>query len=183
MTRLRLALAAAAVAALAGAAPLAPAALAGPSRHAGAPCRSGELSGRFAVVPGSAGAGNIVYALQVKNVSGTVCSVTGLPHMQLLSAAGKPLPTEAMSAHIGMGTAVIVVLAKGESAWSSARFSPDVPGPKEQAGGPCEPVATKVRVTVGTASARLTAPIVPPTRVCVSGHMAVTTLSKVKPTA
>ena len=42
-------------------------------------CKGSQLSGSFAAVPGSAGAGNISYLLRLKNGSKTSCSVTGLP--------------------------------------------------------------------------------------------------------
>ena len=159
------------------------AASAGTSVVAGAPCKTGELSGRFAVVPGSGGAGNIVYSLQVRNRSSHVCAGSGLPRLQLLGATGRALPTHVEPAFRGAGTAVIVYLSPGASAWASARFTPDVSGPGEQTRGQCEPAAASVRATVGPVAAQLVAPVVPATPVCVSGRLSVSLLSRVKPTA
>ena len=149
----------------------------------GAQCRTGALSGRFAVVPGSAGAGNIVYALQVRNWSRHGCSVSGLPRLQLLDAKGRALPTHVVPAFGGAGAAVLVNLSPAASAWASARFTPDVAGPGEQTRGQCEPTAARVRVTVGPGAASFVAPVVPATPVCVSGRLTVSLLSRVKPTA
>ena len=56
-------------------------------------CAGSQLSARFAVVPGSAGAGNIVYRLSVTNISQTECGLTGTPAVKLYSKTGKALPT------------------------------------------------------------------------------------------
>src|SRR5437764_1431419 len=56
-------------------------------------CTATDLTGSFSVVPGSAGAGNIVYTLRVKNVGQDACSVSGIPQAQLIDASGKPLET------------------------------------------------------------------------------------------
>lgn len=165
---------------------IAPGAGATPSSRAaaaGAPCTTGQLAVRFTAVAGSAGAGNIVYALQVRNIFDNVCSVTGLPRLQLLDAKGKPLPTTQRAAQPGMGTAIFVPLQPGESAWAAVRFSPDVPGPGEGGTGPCEPKAFKIRATVGTEAAVATGPIVPATPVCSKGALSVGLLSRVKPKA
>ena len=56
-------------------------------------CTGGQLTGSFAAVPGSAGAGNISYALRVENRSARRCSLTGLPVARLLGKTGEPLAT------------------------------------------------------------------------------------------
>src|SRR3954454_1140217 len=91
------------------------------------PCRGGALHGSFTVVPGSAGAGNIVYALKLQNVSQVTCTLTGLPHVRLVDRWHKPLPTHAAAAHPTQLSAVLVRVAPGSWASASARFSPDVP--------------------------------------------------------
>ena len=141
------------------------------------PCPGSSLSGSFRVVPGSAGAGNIVYALRLRNTSHATCFVTGIPGVQLLAKDGTALPTHASPSFPGALSAVMVSLAPGRSAKATARFSPDVPGPGEQTTGPCEPTAYKLRVSpVG--GGRLIAPLVNPTPVCEHGAMKFTALSR-----
>jgi hypothetical protein len=133
-------------------------------------CSGSDLTGRFAVVPGSAGAGNIVYRLTLTNRSQTTCALTGVPVVRLLAADGDPLPTKALPAGPRM-LAVLVRLAPGKTAWATARFSPDVPGPGEPATkGQCERTAAKLRVTARGGGAT-TVPIVPRTPVCEHGQL------------
>src|SRR5205823_10703384 len=105
------------------------------------------LTGTFSVVPGSAGAGNIVYALRLANRSRQACFVSGLAGLRLLGRTGRLLPTHVQPAFRGALTAVRVVLRPGARAKATARFSPDVPGPGEPTGKTCEPTAYQVRVT------------------------------------
>src|SRR5262249_825180 len=102
------------------------------------PCSGGDLTGAFRVVPGRAGAANIVYALQLRNTSIGTCFVTGIPGLVLLGKTGKALPTHARPSFPGALTAVMVRLAPGKTARTTARFSPDVPGVGEQVPGACE---------------------------------------------
>jgi hypothetical protein len=139
------------------------------------PCMGAELSGTFRVVPGSAGAGNIVYALRVTNVSTDDCFVTGIPQLTLLSRSGKALPTHVRPEQPGALTAVRVDLAPGRAAKATARFSPDVPGVGEGHTGPCEPTAYKLRVGP-SGGGSLLAPLQPPTPVCEHGTMTLTPL-------
>src|SRR5262245_27736032 len=101
-------------------------------------CKGSQLSGTFAAVPNSAGAGNIVYKLALKNVSSTTCALTGLPQGQLLGKTGKRLPTHIIAGQPGALTAILVRLAPGKKAFATARFSPDIPGTGEPTSGPCE---------------------------------------------
>jgi hypothetical protein len=134
-------------------------------------CTGSQLSGTFKVVPGSAGAGNIVYALVLKNVSTHQCTVTGRPQGRLLGKTGKALPTHVRAAFPGALTAVLVRLAPGKRTKATARFSPDVPGPGEGSPGKtCEPVSYWFRVTGqggGTTKVKLS----PPTPVCEHGSL------------
>ncbi len=57
-------------------------------------CKGSQLTGSFAAVAGSAGAGNISYRLRLKNVSKTSCSVTGLPQGRLLGRLRWAAPDE-----------------------------------------------------------------------------------------
>jgi hypothetical protein len=130
------------------------------------PCRAKDMQGRFAVIPGSAGAGNIVYALTLTNRSDEACSISGLPRVRLLGRRGLALPTHVVAARPGEA-AVLVTLRPGARARATARFSPDVPGRGEPADAPCQRTAARLRVRL--AGGGLLAPIVPPTRVCSRG--------------
>jgi hypothetical protein len=133
-------------------------------------CAGSQLAGRFAVIMGSAGAGNISYKVTLKNTSATSCTVTGLPRGRLLGLTKKKLPTHIRAAHPGQLTAILVTLVPGDSTYATARFSPDVPGPGEQVKGPCEPKAYWFRVSAlrgGTTTVKVS----PPTAVCEHGTM------------
>jgi hypothetical protein len=138
--------------------------------HIAPPCTAAQLSGTFKVVPNSAGAWNIVYALRVKNSSSHTCFVSGTPEATLLDKRGRKLPTHTRPAQPGMGTAVLVTLAPGKTAKATARFSPDVPGTGEQTIGQCEPKSYWLRVTPN-GGGTFRAPIEPPTPVCEHGGM------------
>lgn len=142
------------------------------------PCTGAELAGTFAAVPGSAGAGNIVYALRLKNRSTAACTVTGIPGITLLDRRGKKLPTHPFPAHPGALTAVLVTLAPGKTATATARFSPDVPGTGEPVSGRrCEPVAYSLLVRPN-GGGTLRAPIRPATPVCEHGGMSWSVLTQ-----
>jgi Protein of unknown function (DUF4232) len=133
-------------------------------------CTGTQLSGRFAVVRDSAGAGNISYRLTLTNVSRRTCTLTGLPQGRLLGRYGGALPTHVRAAFPGALTAVLVRLKPGASSHATARFSPDVPGPGEGQVGACEPTAHTFRVAAqggGTTIAKLR----PPTPVCEHGTL------------
>jgi hypothetical protein len=152
-------------------------ALAGGGRAATVvPCTGAQLSGTFSVVRGSAGAGNIVYALRLRNRSPRTCFVSGLAGLRLLGRTGRALPTHVTAAFPGALTAVIVRLRPGAAAKATARFSPDVPGPGET-GRVCEPTAYRVRVTPPPGGGTLVAPVVPPTPVCEHGRLQLSALS------
>jgi hypothetical protein len=133
-------------------------------------CRAAQLAGRFAEIPGSAGAGNVVYALRLRNRSGETCFVSGLPIVTLVGKSGRALPTHPVPAQPGAGTAVVVRLRPGERAEATARFSPDVPGPGEGGGPRCEPVAYGLRIRA-PGGGSLLAPVLPPTPVCEHGGL------------
>ena len=146
--------------------------------HMAAPCTAGQLSGTFAAVPGSPGAGNIVYALRLRNTSSSACTVTGIPGVTLLDSRGRRLPTHPRPSQPGALTAVLVTLAPGKTARATARFSPDVPGPGEPVTARrCEPVATTLLVRPN-GGGTVRAPIRPPTSVCEHGGMTWTVLTR-----
>lgn len=133
-------------------------------------CKGSQLAGTFAAVPGSAGAGNITYALRLKNTSKTSCSVTGLPQGRLLGRHNGPLATHIRAAFPGALTAILVTLRPGQAARATARFSPDIPGTGEQIIGPCEPTAYRLRVTA-RGGGTTTVNVLPPTAVCEQGRL------------
>jgi len=154
------------------------------ARHvAVAPCRGSQLIGNFSLVRDSEGAGNVTYALELINRSRSTCSVTGLPEMQLLAVSGRLLPTHVSLARIGRLAPLLLVLAHGDVAWASARFSPDVPGVGERTLGPCEATASRVRVSSRSPDSAVVLPVRPPTPVCEHGSMSVSVLGRVRPTS
>ncbi len=143
-------------------------------------CTGSMLSGTFRVVPGSAGAGNIVYRLRLKNTGPAACFVTGRPVVSLLDAAGRGLPTKAtFVGPRGAPAAVKISLSPGSgTATLTARFSPDIPGPGEPfMGSQCERTAYKLRVSP-SGGGTLIAPISPPTPVCEHGGLQLTDLER-----
>jgi hypothetical protein len=129
-------------------------------------CKTG-LTGTFKVVPGSAGAGNIVYKLRVKNGSGSTCAFPRRPSLRLLDVHGHALPTHAT---FPISPVAPLQIAAGKSAVTTARFSPDIPSGGEPQSGPCEKAAHKLRVgLIGGAS--VTVPVLPATQVCGRGSM------------
>lgn len=142
-----------------------------------APCAASSLAATFSLVPGSAGAGNVVYALRLRNRSQGTCFVSGLPSVQLLDRRGRRLPTRVTAAFPNALTAVLVRLRPGGFASASARFSPDVPGPGEgHPGKPCEPKAYRMRVQTRPGSGWTSGPVQPPTSVCEHGRLSVSAL-------
>jgi hypothetical protein len=127
------------------------------------------MSASFAVIPGSAGAGQIGYRLLVKNASPVACFVSGLPNVQLLGSGGAALPTKVIASQPGTAAAAKVVLQPGDSASADARFSPDVNGTGDNTNGPCQPRASTLRVALG--GAPVDAAIAPPTSVCEQGTL------------
>ena len=141
------------------------------SSEAGAPpCSADDLSGTFAVIPGSPGAGQISYRLKLVNNGSSACFVSGLPSALLIDEQGGKLPTKVEAEAPGTATAAKVVLQPQQAATADARFSPDVPGVGEPvAGSDCEPRAFTLHVTIGGGSVE--APIKPPTPVCEHGSL------------
>ncbi|MFL5913745.1 MAG: DUF4232 domain-containing protein [Gaiellaceae bacterium] len=137
---------------------------------ASAPCAADSLTGSFNEVPGSAGAGQIVYALKLTNTGSSPCFVSGIPQVQLLGTTGKALPTSATAAQPGTATAAKVSLQHGDSATAEAQFSPDVTGTGDSTSGQCQPTATVLRVTA-PGGGTLDAPVQPPTPVCEQGSL------------
>jgi hypothetical protein len=130
------------------------------------PCRGTQLAGTFAEIPNSAGAGQIAYALTVKNTSSSACTLRGAPQGTLLGATGTPLPTHVKPAG---SRGKLVLLPPGASASAPARFSPDVAGQGDSQSGTCQPAAHTFQLAA--ADGVTEAPIKPSTSVCEQGTL------------
>jgi hypothetical protein len=126
-------------------------------------CHLKALQASFRVVPGSAGAGNIVYRLRLENSSVTACIFHDPTSARLLGVNGHGLPTQASFA------AVARRVAPGHAIRADVRFSPDVPGVGEQMRGPCEHRAYTLALYQGRV--RLLVPVQPATPVCERGRL------------
>jgi len=131
------------------------------------PCQGTDLAASFAVIPNSAGAGQIAYVLTVKNISVSACTVQGIPKGTLLAANGTALPTHVKASG---GSAKPVVLPLGASATAQARFSPDVVGQGDSQSGVCQPQAHTFQLTANGGGVTEAA-IRPPTSVCEQGTL------------
>jgi hypothetical protein len=133
-----------------------------------APCRAGQLSAKMSMIRGSAGAGNIGYSLALTNNGSAACQLGNHPRLRLLRADGRGLPTEVFR----FKPAGTVTIPAGGTAAARLRFSPDIPGIGEPAGGRCEPLAHKVKVTLTQpASGHLVGSVKPATSVCEHGSL------------
>ena len=132
-------------------------------------CTGDAMSGTFNAVPGSAGAGTIVYRLRVTNTSPVACYVSGLPDVQLRGSNGADLPTQVVPEQQGEDTAAKITLAPNGSASADARFSPDVNGTGDSTSGQCQPKSVTMRIGFG--GAPLDVAVNPPTPVCERGQL------------
>jgi hypothetical protein len=130
------------------------------------PCEGTQLAATFAEIPNSSGAGQIAYALAVKNSSSSPCTLRGIPQGTLLGATGTTLPTHIKAAG---SRGKLIVLPPGASAIAQARFSPDVAGQGDSQSGSCQPQAHTFQLTA--AGGVTEAPIKPPTSVCQRGTL------------
>lgn len=130
------------------------------------PCQGTDLTGDFTLIPNSAGAGQIAYALTVKNSSLSPCWVQGIPQGTLLGANGTVLPTNVKGSRGGKR----IVLPHGASATAQARFSPDVAGDGDSQSGTCQPQAHTFQLSAQGVSVTEAA-IKPPTSVCQRGTL------------
>jgi Domain of unknown function (DUF4232) len=132
------------------------------------PCTGADLAGTFVLVPGSAGAGQIEYALTVTNTSKTPCFVRGVPSATLLGTSGAALPTHVTAA--GDGGTGRILLQPGAAAVAHARFSPDVAGEGDSQSGACQPEAQTLQLSPDGGGVTDIA-IKPPTSVCERGSL------------
>ena len=130
-------------------------------------CQGTDLKAAFVEIPNSAGAGQIAYALVVKNSSQGACFVQGIPKGTLLGASGTELPTRVRGSG---GAAKRIVLPLGASATAQARFSPSVAGDGDSQTGACQPQAHTFQLSAQGGGVT-EAPIKPPTSVCQQGTL------------
>lgn len=139
------------------------------SGNAVPPCRATELGGSFTGVYGSSGMGHVEYRLRLVNLSPSDCLLSSLPRLRLLGRSGSALPT---TIHPGRGSpSPTVVIPSHQTAFATALFSPDIPGPGDThaAGRPCQPTA--FRLAVPAAGGAAVVPVEPPTSVCERGSL------------
>ena len=139
--------------------------------HGAAVHRGALLSGTFKAVPNSEGAGNIVYALRVKNT----LDAHLLRHRHPRRARSSIGATENSRRTRVPPSLERSPLCSSRSpparpTKATARFSPDVPGTGEQTIGQCEPKSYWLRVTPN-GGGTFRAPVQPPTPVCEHGGM------------
>jgi hypothetical protein len=132
------------------------------------PCTGTQLAATFTLIPNSAGAGQIAYALNVRNSSDASCWVRGVPSGMLLAENGTGLPTQ-IGASDNQGKQV--VLPPGASATAQARFSPDVASDGDSQSGACQPQAHTFELKTPGNGGVTEAPIKPPTSVCQQGTL------------
>ncbi|MGH9121805.1 MAG: DUF4232 domain-containing protein, partial [Acidimicrobiales bacterium] len=131
-------------------------------------CQPAQLSGSFATIVGSAGAGNIEARLVLTNMSPSTCVTGGYVGMQLLGTGGAVLPTNVV--RVTTSPTVTITLAPGDSTNAVARYSPDVPGVGDSQTGQCQPVAYTAEVTPPNDTTHLTVDG-PGTSVCEKGTL------------
>lgn len=137
-------------------------------------CGTAALSGAFTLVPGSAGAGSVVYNIKLTNTTSRSCTLYGHPGLLLLDEHGAALPT-----HVQWNSKVAatrIMLAPHESASASARFSPNVAGAGDATSGQCQPTATHIKITPPDETTQLIAAVAPATSVCERGALSVSSL-------
>ncbi len=143
-------------------------------------CSDSDVAVSFGEVSGRQGAGQTSYALRVKNASSKTCR-GGVPQLVLIGKDGANLPTK-ITIGCSNCNAAVIGLKPGISAWSEARFSPDVPPPGEgHSGGRCEPPAFAVRVTLPGTTGSVEGLIRPPTSVRSHGSIRRNFLGTIKP--
>ena len=134
------------------------------------PCQPAQLTGSFATIVGSAGAGNIEARLVLTNVSSSICTTEGYVGMQLLGTGGALLPTNVV--RVTTSAPVPLTLSPGDSMNAVARYSPDVPGVGDNQSGQCQPIAYTTEVTPPNDTTHLVVNG-PATSVCEKGTLSI----------
>lgn len=137
-------------------------------------CDAASLSGSFAVILGSQGAGNVAARLVLTNHTASPCTTGGYVGLQLVGSNGASLPTNVQRA-AGVAPGANFVLGPGASASMSARFSPDVPGPGDSQTGACQPSAAATLVIAPNGMHQFQVPG-PASPVCERGTLSITPL-------
>ncbi|HEX6360064.1 DUF4232 domain-containing protein [Actinophytocola sp.] len=106
------------------------------------PCTAALLSG--SVQPMNSSAGNRYVTLTVENTSQQVCTLQGFGRLQLLTAGGEPLPTNAERNLDPVPT--LVTLRPDATAGKILHWSV-LAAEGDSLTGPCQPKATAIRVT------------------------------------
>ncbi len=137
----------------------------------GSTCAASRLQMSFSEIPGSQGAGNVVYVLKLHNANRSRCTLSGAPTLKLLGAHHNALSSRVISNGIGKLTTQRAVVPAGANVWLTTRFSPDVPGVGETGPGQCEPTAYDLVLSSKGFTGSVTAAIKPSTPVCEHGQL------------
>lgn len=132
-------------------------------------CNAASLSASFTrASPPYQGA--TAYYLTLDNTTGEACHTRSFAKLVLLDATGDRLPTRMQT-----GIASPYVVPAGGEAYAVATLLTTA-APDEPAHGPCEPLATQVRIETSRRSGALTTPIEPPVHACHDGAIALSGL-------
>jgi Protein of unknown function (DUF4232) len=128
------------------------------------PCAAASLSATFMrASPPYQGA--TAYYLTLSNTTGAACYTRSFARLTLLDATGDRLPTRMQ---VGIGSPYVIPA--GGEAYAVATLR-TTSAADEPAHGPCEPLATQVRIAPGRRSGALTTPIEPPLHACHAGEI------------
>jgi hypothetical protein len=132
-------------------------------------CNAASLSASFTrASPPYQGA--TAYYLTLDNTTGEACHTRSFARLALLDATGDRLPTRMQT---GIGSPYVIPA--GGEAYAVATLRTTA-APDEPAHGPCEPLATQVRIEPGRRSGALTTPIEPSVHACHDGGVALSGL-------
>lgn len=127
-------------------------------------CAAASLNASFArASPPYQGA--TAYYLALSNTTAAACYVRSFARLTLLDASGDRVPTR-----MQVGIASPYVIPAGGEAYAVATLR-TTGAADEPAHGPCEPLATQVRIAPGRRSGALTAPIEPALHACHDGEI------------
>lgn len=114
--------------------------------------------------------GSTAYYLTLRNLAGDACQTRSFVRLTLLDGAGNPVPTRMI---LGVPSPYVIPSGGEEYAVATLRTSA---GPREPARGPCEPLATQVRIAPSRRSGAVTVPIEPPLHACHGGAISLSGL-------
>ena len=129
-------------------------------------CTSAHLSAKLRLVSNN-GLGGADYGLALTNTGAAPCYLDGPPRLRLLDAAGRALPTRAVTS-----VPYPIVVGPHRDVSLLATFASIARlGSGEPRHGPCEPTAASVRIDPRPGGGRLVSALRPATRVCDHGLM------------